>query len=230
MAMDKIKLLIVDDHPAFNKGLRHMLEEEEDLECVGQAVDGVSAIKLAKRLKPDVVLLDVSMPKLNGTQAAKEISKHCPNTAIIMLSAFDYEAFVLASLRAGARGYLLKTAPMEKIISAIRLVHKGGSVLDIKVTDKLVNHLRLKGSDVDRPVSNKMGFEMLHPRELEIIDLAAKGMSNKEIANELTISERTVQTHMVNIFRKLGATSRTQAVLYALRKGWIELDETHRTL
>jgi NarL family two-component system response regulator LiaR len=228
--MDKIKLLIVDDHPAFNKGLRRILDEEEDMECVGQAADGIAAVRLAKRLKPDVVLLDVSMPKLNGTQAAKEISKHCPNIAIIMLSAFDYEAFVLASLRAGARGYLLKTAPMEKITSAIRLVHKGGSVLDIKVTDKLVNHLRLRGADVDRHTRNKMGFEMLHPREFEIIDLAAKGMSNKEIANELTISERTVQTHMVNIFRKLGATSRTQAVLYALRKGWIELDETHRKL
>jgi len=224
--MNKIKLLIVDDHPTFSKGLSQQLEAEEDFECVGIAADGIAAISMSKRLKPDVALVDVSMPKLNGTRAAKEIRKNCPNTAIIMLSAFDYEAYILASLRAGARGYILKTAPLDKIISAIRLVHKGESVLDISVTDKLVHHLRPKGLKDDG--HDNIRFDMLHPRELEIIDLAAKGMSNKEIANELVISERTVQTHLVNIFRKLGANSRTQAVLYALREGWIELEETHR--
>ena len=228
--MDKIRLLVVDDHPSFSKGLSRMLEDEEDLECVGLAADGTAAINLAKRLKPDIVLMDVSMPKLNGTRAAKEVRKYCPNTAIIMLSAFDYEAFILASLRAGARGYLLKTTPLEKIKSAIRLVHKGGSVLDVKVTDKIVRHLQPAAFDDNGHNNHSVRFDMLHPRELEVIDLAARGMSNKEIASQLVISERTVQTHLVNIFRKLGANSRTQAVLYALREGWIELEETHRKI
>ena len=222
--MDKIRFLIVDDHPAFSKGLARMLEDEEDLECVGQASDGVEAINLARKLKPDIALIDVSMPKMSGIQAAKEIRKHYPKTAVIMLSAFDYEAYVLTSLRAGARGYILKTTPLEKLTSAIRLVRKGESVLDIKATDKLVQHLQPRAFNGDG--RGNISFDMLHPRELEVIDLTAKGMSNKEIANQLVISERTVQTHLVNIFRKLGASSRTQAVLYALKEGWIELGNT----
>ncbi len=226
--MNKIRLLIADDHPTFGKGLCQQLQDEEDLECVGIVSDGTQAINLAKKEKPDVALIDVSMPKLNGTKAAKEIHKHCRNTAIIMLSAFDYEAYILASLRAGARGYLLKTAPLDKIVSAIRLVHKGESVLDVRATDKIVHYLQPK--EHDNNGRSGIRFDMLHPRELEIIELAAKGMSNKEIANILVISERTVQTHLVNIFRKLGANSRTQAVLHALREGWIELEETHRKI
>ena len=219
--MNKIRLIIVDDHPTFSNGLYRMLENEEDFECVGQAADGIEAISLAKRLKPDVVLMDVSMPKLNGAQAAKEIREHCPKTAIIMLSAFDYEAFILTSLRAGARGYILKTTPLDKIISAIRLVHRGESVLDIGATNKLLHHLQTKEFDGHR--SNYISMNMLRPRELEVIDLAAEGMSNKEIANKLFISERTVQTHLVNIFRKLGTNSRTQTVLYALSAGYTKL-------
>lgn len=222
--MDKIRFLIVDDHPAFSKGLARMLEDEEDFECVGQASDGAEAINLTRKLKPDIALIDVSMPKMSGIQAAKEIRKHYPKTAVIMLSAFDYEAYVLTSLRAGARGYILKTTPLEKLTSAIRLVRKGESVLDIKATDKLVQHLQPRAFNGDG--RGNISFDMLHPRELEVIDLTAKGLSNKEIASQLVISERTVQTHLVNIFRKLGASSRTQAVLYALKEGWIELGDT----
>jgi len=224
--VDKIRLLIVDDHPAFRDGLARILGEEEEFECVGKAADGAAAINMAKRLKPDIVLMDFVMPKSDGTRAAREIRKHCPNTAIIMLSAFDYEAYILASLRAGARGYILKTAPLDKITSAIRLVHKGESVLDIGVTDKLMNHLQLKESGEDGHINTR--FDMLQPRELEVICLAAKGMSNKEIADNLFISERTVQTHMVNIFRKMGGNSRTQAVLYAVREGWVNLHEQQK--
>lgn len=221
--MGKIRFLIVDDHPAFSKGLSRMLEDEEDFECVGEALDGVAAISLARKSKPDIALIDVSLPKLSGIQAAKEIRKHCPKTAVIMLSAFDYEAYILSSLRAGARGYILKTTPLEKLTGAIRLVHKGERVLDIKAMDKLVQHLEPRAFDGNG--QGNISFDMLHPRELEVIDSIAKGMSNKEIANQLVISERTVQTHLVNIFRKLGANSRTQAVLYALKEGWIELGD-----
>jgi len=225
--MNRIRLLITDDHPAFRDGLARMLDQEEDFECVGKAAGGAEAINMAKRLKPDIVLMDVVMPKSDGIRTAKEIRKHCPKTAIIMLSAFDYEAYIVTSLRAGARGYILKTSPLDKIISTIRLVHRGESVLDTKATDKLMKHLQLKESD-DGRINNKIGFDMLQPRELEVIGLAAQGMSNKEIANTLFISERTVQTHLVNIFRKLGANSRTQAVLSALKEGWVELDDTRK--
>jgi DNA-binding NarL/FixJ family response regulator len=224
--MEKIRILVADDHPTFGKGLCRMLGDEEDFECIGLATDGQSAVAQAKKLKPDVAILDVSMPRLNGPRAAKEIHKVSPKTAIIMLTAFDYEAFILASLRAGARGYMLKTVPLEKLVNAIRMVHKGESVLDIKATHKLVQHLQYTGDDGEKGGKKRAGAGVLHSRELEVLRLAARGMSNKEIAGVLKLSERTIQTHLVNIFKKLGASSRTQAVLSALREGWIELEET----
>ena len=202
-----------------------MLEDEDGFECVGRAEDGQEAVRLSKKLNPDIVLIDVSMPNLSGTQAAKEIGKACPNTSVIMISAFDYESYILSSLQAGAKGYILKTTPLDKLISAIRLVYSGEGVLDLKATEKLVRFLNLKTGN--RGSEGK--FELLYPRELEVLKLAANGMSNKEIAATLVISERTVQTHLVNIFRKLGANSRTQAVLHALREGWIVLENSHQS-
>jgi len=219
---EKIRLLIADDHPTFRDGLCRILEDEEDFECVGKACDGVEAVALTKKLEPDVVLIDINMPRMRGAEAAKEIRKACPNVAIIMLSAFDYEAYIVASLQSGARGYLLKSTSLEKLTSSIRLVHHGESVLDIKATDKLVRRLQPQSDETDKKGTQ---FQRLYKRELQVLELAARGMSNKEIASELGISERTVQTHLVNIFKKLGASSRTQAVLYALREGWVTLDE-----
>ncbi len=218
--MEKVRFIIADDHPVFREGLARMLEVEEGFECVGLAEDGFDAIKLTKKTEPDIVLIDISMPNLMGTLAAKEIHKACPDIPMIMLSAFDSESYVLASLQAGARGYILKTVPLDTLIVAIRLVRGGGSVLDPRASDKLVHHLSLRSG-------TEAGKDLMpvYPRELEVLKLAARGKSNKEIAFALTISERTVQTHLVNIFRKLGATSRTQAVLCALREGWILLDE-----
>jgi NarL family two-component system response regulator LiaR len=219
---DKIRLLIADDHPTFRDGLCRILEDEEDFECVGTASDGVEAVAMCKKLQPDVVLIDINMPRLRGAEAAKEIRKCCPNAAIIMLSAFDYEAYIVASLQSGARGYLLKSTSLEKLTSSIRLVHRGESVLDIKATDKLVRRLQPQAEEAGGKGTQ---FQRLYKRELQVLELAARGLSNKEIANDLTISERTVQTHLVNIFKKLGATSRTQAVLYALKEGWVNLDD-----
>lgn len=218
--MEKIRLLIVDDHPAFREGLSRLLEEEEDLECVAISADGTEAIKLAKELHPDVAIIDVSMPNLDGIKATEEIKATCPDTAVLMVSAFDYHSYVLASLQAGASGYMSKDRPLRELISAIRLVHGGDSILDLKATDTIVHSL------IDSGRGPKTGFGELQPRELDVIKLTAKGMSNKDIADELFISERTVQTHLNNIFRKLEVNSRTQAVLYALRKGWITLDGT----
>jgi len=219
--MEKIKVLIADDHPAFRDGLCRLLEDEDDFECVGKARDGAEAVKMTKQVSPDVVLIDINMPGLTGTDAAKEIRKQCPKSAIIMLSAFDYEAYIVTSLQAGARGYLLKSTPLEKLTSSIRLVHRGESVLDIKATDKLMRHLqpRTNGNN------GNSQFQQLYPREVQVLELAAMGKGNKEIADDLSISERTVQTHLVNIFKKLDVTSRTQAVLYALKEGWVTLEK-----
>jgi len=216
--MDRIRLLIADDHPAFLEGLSRLLADEEDLECVAKSTEGMEAIQLAKELQPDVAIIDVSMPHLNGIEATRQIKAASPNTAVLMISAFDYQSYILASLRAGAAGYMLKTRPLHEIVSAVRLVHKGERILDLKAADKVVRYLTAgdRGSKTDS--------DPLNPRELEILELTAEGLSNKGIAEKLYISERTAQTHLVNIFRKLGVSSRTQAVLYALRKGWISLD------
>lgn len=217
--MEKIRLLIADDHPTFREGLSRLLEEEEDLECVAISADGTEAVKLAKELHPDVAIIDVSMPNLDGIKATKEIKAACPDTAVLMVSAFDYHSYVLASLQAGASGYMSKDRPLRELISAIRLVRGGDSILDLKATDTIVHCL------TDRGRGSKTGFDELQSRELDVIKLTAKGMSSKDIADELFISERTVQTHLINIFRKLGVNTRTQAVLHALRKGWITLDD-----
>jgi len=217
--MEKTRLLIADDHPAFREGLSRLLEEEEDLECVGISADGEEAVRMVEELHPDVAVIDVSMPNLDGIKATEKIKAACPDTAVLMISAFDYQSYVLASLKAGASGYMSKDRPLRELISAIRLVRGGDSILDLKATDTIVQCL------IDSERGGKTGFDELQSRELDVIKLTAKGMSNKDIADELFISERTVQTHLINIFRKLGVNSRTQAVLYALRKGWITLND-----
>ena len=217
--MEKTRLLIADDHPAFREGLSRLLEEEEDLECVGISADGEEAVRMVEELHLDVAVIDVSMPNLDGIKATEKIKAACPDTAVLMISAFDYQSYVLASLKAGASGYMSKDRPLRELISAIRLVRGGDSILDLKATDTIVQCL------IDSERGGKTGFDELQSRELDVIKLTAKGMSNKDIADELFISERTVQTHLINIFRKLGVNSRTQAVLYALRKGWITLND-----
>ena len=216
--MEKIRVMVIDDHPAFREGLTRLLREETDIEIIATLGDGLQALESAKVMRPDVAIMDISMPGLNGIEAAKQIREVSPNTAVLMVSAFRYPSYVLACLRAGAVGYLLKDASMFKIISSIRMVHAGDSVFDLKVTGKVLFNL----------ASGKAGMEQdqeLHPRELQVLDLAAKGRGNKEIGNQLSISERTVQTHLVNIFRKLQVNSRTEAIIRALKEGWLVLDD-----
>ena len=222
--MDKITLLIVDDHPIYRQGLARLFKNEPGFECVGTAADGAEAVRLCKELEPDIVLMDVNMPKLNGRQATREIHKLFPKIAIIMLSTFEYEAYVLDSLRSGARAYILKTEPFEKIVSAIRLVHGGGSVLDTRAADKLVRHLQ--NGDGNGNGQDNSTIDILNRRELEILNLTATGLSNKGIGIKLGLTERTVQTYLFTIFGKLGASSRTQAVIYALKEGWIDINDT----
>lgn len=219
LVVEKIHILVADDHPAFREGLCRLLEDEKDLEIVAKAEDGEQAVKLALQLKPDVVVIDVDMPKLNGIEAAKQIKAICPTIAILMVSAFSYQSYILASLRAGAAGYLLKSAPLRELISAIRLVCAGEGVFDLKATSKILYRLTAETGNDFR------AFEPLNRRELDVLKLAAKGMSNRGIAEKLFISARTVQTHLVNIFGKLQVGSRTEAVLRALKEGWLSFDD-----
>jgi len=217
--MEKIKVLIADDHPAYREGLCRFLESQEDLEVVAQATDGEESVSLAWKLRPDVAIIDIAMPGLSGIEAAKHIKEACPTTAILMLSAYDYESYVLTSLRAGAIGYLLKDVSLFELVDAVRMVHGGNAVFNLKATGDIFNRITADS------ILERSHHGRLHDRELQVLRLLAKGMSNKDIAIELTISERTIQTHLANIFEKLGVGSRTEAALHALKKGWLSLDD-----
>jgi DNA-binding NarL/FixJ family response regulator len=217
--MSKIKVMIVDDHPAFRDGLSRLLSEETDLEIVATPDDTEPVVELANKLQPNVIIMDISMPKLNGIEAARQIKTTCPDIAILIVSAYSYSSYALAALRAGASGYLLKNSPMPQLLKAIRLVYSGEGVFDMKVTGSILSRL------ADDKAEKFKASEELHTREMQVLALAAKGMGNKEIARNLEISERTVQTHLVNIFRKLKVSSRTEAVLQGLKKGWMTLDD-----
>ncbi len=212
-------MMVVDDHPAFRDGLSRLLSEETDLEIVSTTGDGEQVVGLANKLRPNVIVMDISMPKLNGIEAAKQIKATYPEIAILIVSAYSYPSYVLAALRAGAAGFLLKSSHVPELMKAIRLIYSGEAVFDLKATGNILRRLA-----ADKVGKNK-NLEELHPREMQILTIAAKGMGNKEIAKQLGISERTVQTHLVNIFRKLQVSSRTEAVLQGLKKGWLTLDD-----
>lgn len=217
--MDKIKILIADDHPPFIEGLTLLFEREPDLEVIGTSSDGEQAVKLARQLQPDVVILDVAMLKLNGIEAAKQIKADRPETAVLMLSAYGYEPYLISSLQAGVSGYLLKSSPVTELTRAIRSIHDGQAIFDFEAVKKVLRGL------VTDPGSKQKGLHGLHQRELEVLRLAAKGISNKDIAQQLGIGNRTVQTHLLRIFHKLEVNSRTEAVFHALKRGWLALDD-----
>lgn len=206
-----IRVILADDHPLTRAGLKSYIEKENDIELVGEASDGQQAWDLIEREKPDVALLDIRMPIENGVSLARRIKDLKLPVIPVMLTSFDAQQYVIASLRAGARGYILKTVKPDELSRAIRTVARGGLYLD---------------GEVARSIENEEGaFEALSAREREVLLYAARGLSSKEIASDLIISERTVQTHLASIYDKLGARNKTEAMLLALKYGVVALEE-----
>ncbi len=214
-----ITVLVVDDHPPFAQGFSHLLDEQTDMTSVGIATNGVEAVSLARQLKPDVVVMDISMPEMNGIEATRAIKLELPNTAVLVLSAYGYHPYVVSALDAGAGGYLLKTAPMRDLVNAIRALQAGEAVLERSIAEKLLRSL--PGS------KRKSGGStwILTDREATVLRHSLDGASNREIGERMGLSERTIQAYFTAIFTKMGVGSRLEAVLAALKEGWITLDD-----
>jgi NarL family two-component system response regulator LiaR len=219
--MNKIKVIIADDHVLFREGTRNLINQEKDMEIVGEASDGEDVIRLTAELAPHVVLMDIAMPKVNGIEATKRIKSRQPSTAVLILTAYDNDQYIMALLEAGAAGYLLKNVSGNDLVNAIRAVYAGEAILHPTIAQKVFS--RFGGGK--EAGSEKVPSVELSERELEILRSAAKGMSNQDIADRLFLSRRTIQAHLANIFRKMDVGSRTEAVLQALRKGWLGLDD-----
>jgi DNA-binding NarL/FixJ family response regulator len=216
----KIKVLLAEDHKIVREGTRQLLEQSSDIEIIGEVADGLEAIRLAGELHPDVVVMDVRLPKLNGIEATRTIAGRYPAIRILILSAYDDDSYVFPLLEAGARGYLLKTASGSELAEAIRQVIAGETALSPRITAKLVGRLGKRGPHraVEMP-------QNMTEREMEVLRATASGQPNKTIATALAISPQTVQVHLRNIFSKLGVGSRSEAVAYAIRHGLISLEE-----
>ena len=208
---ETIKLLICDDHPVVRSGLRGMLESQPDLEVVAEATDGGEAVELARHHNPDVILMDLRMPKMDGITATERIKTEDPAAAVLILTTYETDADVVRGVDAGALGFLLKDAPEERIFDAIYDVARGASPLSSTVAARLIG--RMRGDD-----------NVLSTREVEILQLVARGVNNRGIANELWISEATVKSHLNRVFDKLDAVDRTSAVTAALKRGIMRLE------
>jgi NarL family two-component system response regulator LiaR len=217
----KTRILIADDHAMLREGMRNLLEKEKDFDLVGEAADGEEAVRLAAKLKPDIVIMDIVMPKLNGIEATKQIKQVSPSTALLILTAYSDIRYIIGLLEAGSCGYLLKNSPGKDVIRAIRAVRSGESVLDSEVTRKLVQRL----ASLSKSPEEREACGQLTSREIEILKWAARGLSNKELSEKLFISLRTVKAHMTNIFNKLGCSSRTDAIIKGLKQGYIDLND-----
>jgi two-component system, NarL family, response regulator LiaR len=217
----KISVIIVDDHSLMRDSLRIHLEAQPDIKIVGEASNGEEAVKLAGELNPDVIIMDLAMPKMNGLEATRLIKQKNPKIAILVLTVHEDTEYVLKILEAGAAGYLIKDIPGKEIAFAIRLVVEGESVLSDGIVSSLLKHAIRYPAKLPVPVVG----DRLSAREIEIFKLAARGMSNKEISQDLNLNLRTVKNHFVNIFSKLNVGSRTEAVIVGLRLGLITIDD-----
>ncbi len=217
---EKIRVVLADDHAVVRKGIREFLEDEDDIEVVAEAENGAQAVALAEAYHPDVLVLDIQMPEMTGIEAARQIKAIDPRAHILVLTAYDDDPYIFAMLQAGANGYVLKNAPSSELVRAVRAVSRGESALDPAVTAKVMSQIA-----TGKPAGAQEIIESLTPRELDVLRLAAKGLTNRAIGQNLGISNRTVQGHLANIFGKLNVTTRTEAVLLAMKQGWLTLDE-----
>jgi DNA-binding NarL/FixJ family response regulator len=217
MSRSRTRVLIADDHPLVRGGLRHLLERDGEFQVVAEAADGSEAIALATLHKPDVVLLDVGMPRISGPDAAMQIAAKAPGTRIIMVSMHSDEAYVLRALKAGAQGYLLKASPEVDVLAAVRAVAAGNAYFSPSITRMLVEDYVLEMQRRGKEDS----YDLLSIREKEVLQLLVSGKSNREIANLLFVSVSTVETHRTNILQKLNLHSLPELILYAVRKGLI---------
>ena len=220
--MDKIRVIIAEDHAFVREATRQFLEQEPDIEIVGEATDGAEAVALANRLNPDVAIVDISMPVMSGIEATERIKAVRPGIAVLILTQYDDDQYVFALLAAGAAGYLLKDVPSAEIVRAVRSVHAGEPVLHPAIIKKVL--ARFAAEVQDQQPARPEG-ELLTEREREILRLAACGLSNARIGERLFVSLRTVQVHLTHIFNKLGVGSRTEAVIVGLRRGVFRLED-----
>lgn len=220
--MNKIRVLIADDHQVVREGLSALLKMRDDIEIVGQAKDGVEAVEKARQLLPDVVLMDISMPRMNGVEATREIKRENPHIGVVVLTMYDEEDYIFDLVKAGATGYLLKDADSTQIAKAIRAIAHGESLIHPTVASKILTEFSLLAEGKGRK-PGRLEHD-LTDREITVLRLVAEGKTNKEIANDLDLSEKTVKNHVRNIFHKLHVYDRTQAAIHAIRKGLIELD------
>ena len=208
-----IRLLITDDHPVVRAGLEGMLSGQPDMEVIGEANDGAEAVELVDRLQPDVVLMDLRMPLMEGVAATGEIKALHPEIQILVLTTYDSDADILRAVEAGATGYLLKDAPREELYEAVRAASQGKALFAPAVADKLMRRIR------------EPRRETLSHREIEVLGCVRRGLSNKEIARSLHVSEATIKTHLIHVFKKLGVEDRTAAVTVALERGVLRLEK-----
>jgi DNA-binding NarL/FixJ family response regulator len=216
-----IRVVLADDETMIRVGLRMVVEAEPDIEVVGEAADGEEAVQVVSRLKPDVALLDIRMPRLDGIAAAQRLLEEGSRSRVLMLTTFDSSEYLYGALRAGTSGFLLKEAPPEQLVQAIRVVAGGDALLAPSLTRRLIEEFARQGPALQPPPS----FAELTPREVEVLRLVARGRSNAEISDELVVSAHTVKTHVARVLMKLGVRDRVQAVVYAYEAGVVHPGE-----
>ena len=219
--MELIRIILADDHTLFRKGTRTLLEQMQGFEVVGEAATGREVVTRSQELVPDVILMDIRMPEISGIDATRQILQENPHIGVILVTMFDDPESVFSGMRAGARGYVLKEADPERLRRAIEAAYRGEVILCPIIAKKLLDHFRR----VPQRQHHGLPYEELTRRELQVLQLAAEGLSNKEIAGKLVISEKTAKNHIANIFSKLQVNDRTQAILIALRKGLVTISQ-----
>jgi len=214
-----ISAVLVDDHPILRKGLRALLEDEDNCRVIGEASDGLTAIELIARLQPDVAIIDVQLPDLNGLEVARRVCDQAPQTKVIMLSMYPDEPYVLEALRHGAVGYVLKGAATTDLIQAVHVAVQGRRFLSTPLTERALDAYAKRAEEAGQPLDR---YELLTSREREVLQLAAQGLGNSEVGDRLAISPRTAETHRANMLRKLGLQTQTDLVRFAVSRGLIQ--------